>query len=187
MVVGRAVHGWSHGFSLKNEHNIESRMERFHHGVSKSIVFHNADKEKYFTPSNRSALWRVSLKVADRVTNVIQHPQNVFYSNLYRVSNQAWNPSGGLRNVQLELCKQILAAEVKIFRPKLILILTGYDWAKPFTSYLDCSLQSFRSLEYVEKAGRLDQSIVVVSKHPMAKPEEPQVKELLSTITSCKP
>ncbi|HTQ55443.1 MAG TPA: hypothetical protein VMI94_13335 [Bryobacteraceae bacterium] len=73
------------------------------------------------------------------------------------------------------------------WRPKRVLILTGWNWAQPFLSDWP-SLQVKKAQgAYVDGAFQLDwgpraRTVVVVSKHPQGKPGARLLEEILGAF-----
>jgi hypothetical protein len=146
----------------------------------------NGWNETYNTDYNtkKSAFWRLSKRLSESLTcnNNDFAINNIVYSNLYKVSNESGgNPSVGLMNIQFEKCRSILLEEIKYYKPQIIVFLTGWPWAEYFLNDLKTTMNC-NGLQYVECVGKIDTTLIVVSKHPQSKPEDEHYEEILSVI-----
>ena len=209
MVVGRAVNGWREPYILPLDLTCQASRKRW--ALS---VFNNATEDQGQCPMNwvmshwgarngyntrGSAFWRVVRMVigglsAQTLTKNSwpprfreSWPSHLVWSNLYKLApKKGRNPNGQLRTTQHAGCIALLKAEIKIYRPRRLLLLTGRSWAAPFLDAL-----SFETLcdpnRYVRFAGRLalpnaGQTHFVVASHPERKPEKYWVQEVLHTF-----
>ena len=141
--------------------------------------------------TKRSAFWRVIRRVTDQLQVADRHhpdwPSYLVWSNLYKLSpSQGRNPSRRLRRVQLAGCKNLLQLEIKQYRPRRLLLLTGRHWAMPFLEALGAEEQ-FDAERYVRSAGQLQlpdagRTRFVVVRHPERKPERPWIEDVLQAF-----
>ena len=137
----------------------------------------------------RSAFWRVirlvTLELIDQATEE-DWPAHLVWSNLYKVApvGTRENPGARLRDAQRDGCKGLLDLEIRTFRPKRLLFLTGWDWAEE----LICAPPEAREPEgYVDKvwSRSLDSesgsaiSRFVVARHPQGKKQDQWVHGVL--------
>lgn len=62
--------------------------------------------------------------------------ENIAWSNLYKLSPESGNPSDESKELQKQICCEMLKEEVRAFKPTHILMMTGWDgWAENFA---DC-------------------------------------------------
>jgi hypothetical protein len=131
-----------------------------------------------------SAFWRLSKRLSEALTNN-NHDfaiNNIVYSNLYKVSKESGgNPSTGLMKIQFEKCSSILLEEINYYKPHIIVFLTGWTWAEYFLNDLKTTMNC-EGLQYVECVGKMNDTLIVVSKHPQSKPEDEHYEEILTVI-----
>jgi hypothetical protein len=202
MVVGRAVNKWSGMWTVEQAKIPERRKERIDEVVAKSSetihrcpmqwVIDQWGREKCYN-THRSAFWRV-IRCVSRLLEIATDddwPKSLIWSNLYKVAPyKGGNPSPALMSAQLEKCKLHLAGEVRLWTPKRILFLTGWDWAEPFVNSLDHVSRQERDAEVkwvkwfgtVQVPGNDSTVQVVVAVHPQGKKEAPIVKAIVESF-----
>ena len=100
-------------------------------------------------------------------------PSSLAWSNLYRVTGQrAGNPSAPLARLQRAGCTALLAADLHTLAPRRLLLLTGGDWAAPFTEALGMRLTPGGGVG-VAARGDWGPTRVVVADHPQCRPRDP--------------
>lgn len=145
--------------------------------------------------TRRSAFWRVirgvmiGLGVASE--NQEDWPSYLVWSNLYKVApTKAGNPGETLCQLQRDGCIQLLRLEFGIYRPGRILFLTDYQWwAQPFLNQIGAHIHDSLNTRQVRAAGRLEldpthATRIVVATHPMRKPHDQWVREVLTAFAS---
>ena len=85
----------------------------------------------------RSPFWRVVKRVAS-----YYYPNSWFnyvaWSNLYKVSpSEQGNPGDFICGWQFINCCRILHKEIELLSPKIVLFLTGMEWADSFLKHLN--------------------------------------------------
>ena len=213
MVVGRYVNGWRKPYICSSDLTCQSSREMW--ALS---VFNNVTQDQGKCPMKwvtdhwgtrmhrdndynmkRSAFWRVIRRVTDQL-QIASHshkdwPSYLVWSNLYKLApSSGRNPDKTLRNIQMAGCKTLLQFEIKKYRPKRLLLLTGADWATPFLNELDVRDIELAHSKYVERSGwfplcpntegenkpnNADQVRFVVARHPERKPEKPWIQEVI--------
>lgn len=196
MIVGRAVNGWrttwnpeekapTDAMSLSEETLKDvTRLNRcpmlwvtdIWNGKKNST-------DKYKTRT--SAYWRVAKKTAKglKMSDVRNNdwPSFLVWSNLYKLSHsKRGNPSEKLQKIQFEACAELLSLELKIYKPKNLLMLTGLNWAKPFLVKLGIPFQKPSDTTYVEGVAQFDGTKIVIAQHPQGKKEGLLVGEAIS-------
>ena len=200
MVIGRAVNGWR-CCARPQDLAVSSFREEFAVNVLKSVTGDQGQcPMKWVTNrwgvgnrynTKKSAFWRVIRRVTDQLQVANRHHPDwssyIVWSNLYKLSPcRGRNPSRKLRHIQLAGCKNLVQLEIKEYRPKRLLILTGRHWATPFLDALRA--ETLRGPNgYVRCIGRLplpdgDQTHFVVACHPERKPETPWTTEVLQAF-----
>ena len=139
--------------------------------------------------TSRSAFWRVirrvSLQIVEGATEG-DWPTHLVWSNLYKVSPSAGgNPGATLRNAQRGGCRELLELELRTFRPKRVLFLTGWNWAEellctprepqePADTFVDRVWD-----QSLDPESGLAISRFVVAQHPQGKNEDDWVCDVL--------
>ncbi|MEQ9490893.1 MAG: hypothetical protein RIM72_18075 [Alphaproteobacteria bacterium] len=191
MVVGRAVNGWTFGWSADDVSEAEGRAR-----VLDAAFKPAREQEPLRWVSNawgaptgyntaRSAFWRViratidSLELCD--VSKPNWPAQIVWSNLYKVSPfGGGNPSTSLCRAQQTKCIEMILAEVSNWKPRRLLFLTGEDWAKPFLQTLTDEPLDRPPAGPVQIVGTTTSGArIVVGPHPQSRPEVP----LVSAIT----
>lgn len=79
-----------------------------------------------------SAFWRfahdLSVRLALATHHEISKLQNLVWTNLFKIGVVRGTPNAAIRNAQIELSTEYLRLEIKVYRPKLIVLVTG-DYA----------------------------------------------------------
>jgi hypothetical protein len=192
LVIGRSVNGWVNEWTARQLADPECRRsaarqmranaEPDDHSRMSWVadMWHN--KTGYRTSS--SAFWRVLRRIIDADSSVTDPtwPSRLAWTNLYKVAPAAgWNPGADLQRAQRRAALDLLTLEIEEFAPRRILALTG-GWINPFIDGLGLGLIERNGL--VEKAGHDGNVAWVVAKHPMTKPEDPFVGEVLAAFAS---
>lgn len=189
LVIGRSVNGWVESWTPRQLLDPDTRR------TAAESTRANAEptagcrmrwvtdlwgaREGYNT--NRSAFWRVLRRIvlADQASSVdADHwSSRLAWTNLYKVSPAAcWNPGADLQRAQREDAIQLLKLELDDFAPRRVLALTG-NWIDPFVAGLELSLETRSGL--VDGLGHVNGRAWVVAKHPMKKPEQTLIDQVL--------
>jgi hypothetical protein len=194
MVIGRALNRWGSKqdniwWSQKNKLNSKTIQNIINYSKAErnkcplSWITDNWDKNsngKY--RMNKSAFWRVIKNILTELgitdTKTANWTSYIIWTNLYKIAPaMGGNPSNKLMDSQFNGSSSILENEIKIFRPKRILFLTGYGWFKDFEPIGFTGTLVSNSL--VEWYGNLSSTKVVVAKHPQGKLERNYVKQVM--------
>lgn len=195
MLIGRAVNGWRHDFTLDSVADEEGRT-RFLDGVRRKEAKDDCPMEwitnhwpwpKGEYSTSRSAYWRVARKVATHLgIRGSDWPSHILWSNLYKVSPaRTGNPDLALREAQQEACRRLLRWEIEHFQPKVVVALTGWWWFRDFAEALGADVEVTWN-EPVEAVGRVGESVLVVAPHPQGKREADivgRVREIVAHLT----
>lgn len=191
MVIGRSVNGWIDDWTaaeLREPSRREAVVEAMRTDAEPADrcrmlwVTDLAGRTDNPYNTNRSAFWRVLRALmfaahedpADRSV----WPSFLTWTNLYKVSPAAgWNPGADLQLAQRSVAIRLLQREVYEYRPKRVLALTG-SWIRPFEEDLGLELTWGSGL--VEAIGHRSRTPWIVAKHPMGKPGDELVAEVLS-------
>lgn len=204
MVVGRAVNGWELeelDFQASKANLSDPDLcEKFIDAVidqsktddncpMKWICEYWANEDKSAYNTKRSAFWRAIHQVEQRLGIYEKDVNNCWashlvWSNLYKIAPaHGGNPSDALCEMQLEGCRKLIQAETTIFKPKRLLLLTGWLWAKDFKDILkieECNngqVEAVGEITYNEYTTE-----VVVASHPQGKPQEEWVDDVMSVF-----
>lgn len=144
------------------------------------------DKKEY---TNRTAFWRVVRRLASSI-----YPNNeldyIAWSNISKIAPEGGNPTPELYKLQIDVCKRILATEIRILSPRVVIFLTNEDWAGDCLNYLGGGeypplISETKWEKYSTKLYRCEQLNFILSEHPRGKKETPHylaIKELLDLI-----
>lgn len=203
MVVGRAVNGWMGGISpvdladwnFRENSRISLWKESFPENGSCPMSWVTEQwgpnlEQEYNT--RRSPFWRVihqitgELDICDAGNG--SWASYLVWSNLYKVSPSGGeNPSGRLESVQYDGCRRLFELEVRDYRPKYLLLLTGEDWAEPFLVKFDIDRGLAGQYVCCTASSTMpdnQDTTVVVATHPRGKPEQDWVEEVIRAFTS---
>ena len=142
MVIGRAVNGWDNEWYPRDAAS-SSGTERIIGKIAKSVDIPLSWVSKRWGHNNgdyntkKSAFWRTVRGVVSGLglsgKESTDWPDCIVWSNLYKVApKDGGNPSSRLCSLQEQYCKELLSAEIELYKPKRIIFSTGYDWAAPF-------------------------------------------------------
>ena len=202
MVVGRAINGWQ---ISRKPSELSSKIERERLLADLSAIAHPPSRcpmlwvselwgrgNKYNT--HRSAFWRVIRSAVSvlQIANVLNAdwPSYLIWSNLYKVApTSGGNPSRRLVSLQHEFCQRILQIEIQEFKPKRLLLLTGFDWFGPFLNSSVFSFNANGSGRLVLHYGKLSVAGLsfpintVVGVHPQGKSETRFIEEIKAAFS----
>lgn len=187
LIIGRAVNDW-HIYLNKNNTNKEKNDIVLQ--INNEIENHNLDwvYERWGNQdgqynTKKSAFWRVTNMLAELITKVENPIHSIVYSNLYKVAKSGGgNPSDKLCDIQFKICADILRQEIEFFKPKIIVMLTGLNWADYFLEDLKVNNELKQKTDYVSFVGQYKQSKIVVSPHPQGKSENEIIKEIFKFL-----
>ena len=190
MIIGRATNGWGNKIDKNNKANRKRVIAQIKEALSDDdglewvIKQWGATKNGIYN-TRKSAFFRLSRMLAQEIIENSETVMNkIVWSNLYKAAKLKTgkaNPSDKLCDVQLEICKELLLEEFDLFKPKVVIFLTGWSWAKDFLGSLKNKIKQ-SSMTYVEFAGYLNETLIIVAQHPQGKPEEPHYKEIMTAI-----
>ncbi len=190
MFVGRAVNDW------KPQGNRDTK-ELFRNGSDIQIFDRKeqlkwVETDKYFS---KSAFWRVVRKIAKKTTGESEEwYKHIVWSNLYKLSpTGGGNPSNSLCNRQFEICNEILKYELKIFKPRIVIFLTGAEWYYDFLYKINNNNDPIELEDKIKWIGRKEKvyeiipykignTIFIGSEHPQGKNEPSHISSLYLLI-----
>lgn len=112
----------------------------------------------------QSPFWRVALHLSREWTG--GDMGNMVWSNLYKISDATGDPDEALRALQLDSCKELLLLEIAFYKPKVVVLLTGMDWAAPFLEGVQNIMKDTSRATYLKFAGRYDDVPVMAAIQP---------------------
>jgi hypothetical protein len=189
LVIGRSVNGWVEDWTapqLADRATRRSAIERLRADAEPAEGCRMAwVTDLWGAPdgynTRRSAFWRVLRRILAADPRTASDPEHwssrLVWTNLYKVSPAAgWNPGADLQRAQRASAIELLKLELVAFEPRRVLALTG-GWIEPFLGDLALPLEQRSGL--VEGVGHATGRAWVVAKHPMRKPEDAFVTEVL--------
>jgi len=193
LVIGRSVNGWIENWPIAKLATPEVRREVVRvmrtdaEPTDRSRMRWVTDMagSGHHYNTNHSAFWRVlrSCSLSQLGADEADWPDNLAWTNLYKVAPAAgWNPGSDLQLAQRRAAIELIQIELEALRPLRILALTGASWLRPFLETFIDDIEWCTGL--VEGVGRRGSTAVVVSRHPMAKPQAPFVREVLDAFDS---
>lgn len=182
--VGRSVNGWLQGEDKTFENLIIRRMKWMQEGK-------NGIKTKSQFIKIAKDISRDIYRADDNSKNNKEWYDNIAWSNLYKVApEKGGNSSIKIRKKYCEDCISIFEKEIDILSPKIVVLLTGWTWAKPFLYDLNNG-EKLEKLEeiswdkdknYKAKAIKIKDIIYILSEHPQGKLEESHINAILELI-----
>jgi len=188
LFVGKATNGWAYPTTdikkvfLESGEGIFARNDQMEwvHSCESSINGYN---------SKKSAFWRVVKKVSQSLYGKEEWYSKVAWSNLYKMAPSSGNPSGRIRNKQIEACKLILGEEINALSPKYVVFLTS-GWENAFIKHLfnSCESKPIQQLHwgsgFTSKAYLIDGITYITSPHPQGKREDQHVDAINKLISA---
>lgn len=126
MIVGRAPNGWKKEVTVDSAEDFGKSAKKTFYDINRFGWVKDAEVSGYLL--SRSAFWRVSKQIWERLTGRID-PNWIDYiawSNLYKISNNEGNPSTTMCRAQFECCKELLEKEILLYEPTHIVFVTDY-------------------------------------------------------------
>lgn len=181
MVVGRAVNGWGEeGWAPSDAADGEWRRVRT--SVMRKMTFwelanQSGEIENHWGPGynpRTSAFWRVIRGVSIQIMQAenSRWTERLVWSNLYKIApSEGGNPSKKLCELQEAAAIKLMAEELRVYRPRRLLLLTGNSWAGSFISAFHGTSRA-KPTGHVEWIGSLEgheggrRVSVVVVPHP---------------------
>lgn len=114
--------------------------------------------------ARQSPFWRVALHLSREWTG--GDLGNMVWSNLYKIATPDVDPDENLRASQFDSCKELLLAEITFFKPKVVVFLTGMDWADPFLEGIENIMKDAAEVKYLKFVGRYEAVPVMATIQP---------------------
>lgn len=188
LFVGRAVNGWN-SLEWERKKFVDEKFPPTENDEKETTfsewLKHNGN-DRYSLTS--SAFWRVSKRVFEKLYgNGAKFHADIAWSDLYKISRQAANPTPRLCNLQFECCKKILFAEINFLKPRYIVFLTGLNWANDFLDEGFCEIEKeVESNSPLHACGMIKikhkSYPFVVTPHPQGKKEDPIVDAVVEKL-----
>ncbi len=128
----------------------------------------------------RSSFWQFAKKLSSLLCDQISCPlQNIVWSNIAKIGVKRGNPNGDYLAFQEKLASQTLPAEIRFYRPSLVVFVVG-DWGERllinvFSTFNigwdDSSWQQLGDRAWARAAARPMPAILCLS-HPQGKTRE---------------
>ncbi len=209
LFYGQAVNGWSSFFNtdkqLSSEHldatvrtsnptfNLNSPLDRINARWCKSQFYcHPKELQNYYHDRRkkpywyfRSFFWNVIYKTASRYYGLDEHSwdwaKKIAWSNLYKIAPDGSNPNSYERDWQMDKSIELVQKEIEEIKPKFCIVLTNYDWWKPFGQKLKERKEnvSYKKIQSVSWCG---ETKIIVTKREHRAANEPYVSELLQEL-----
>ncbi len=192
-VIGRVTNGWNETWEKEMAADVAQRIQLLTKARSGSEsnqrcpllwVIDRAGDPVYNT--NASAFWRVIKRVSLEGNHDLRRaaawPSWICYSNLHKVApdSRYIKPSAAFKRMQLSHSIRLIAQELIEFNPRRVLVLAGQDWFSPFEEGLGLKIKWRTGL--VEGVSNCANRRWVIAKHPMLKPENQFVDEVLEAF-----
>ena len=199
LVCGRALNGWDDTiFSCEQDaSDLVARCERSFgpsDGEDHKLGWVEArwgQGAEYRT--SRSAFWRVVRDLAGHLGYAGSGwTRHIAWTNVMRVSPaKEGNPEDWSWQAQLPHAAQLLAHEVEILQPDVLVFLVGKSWfgplrdQHPLKDFLKPEAAPLLDAKHVSFVGSMGGTRVVVGPHPQGKPEGEIVKEIALAMDGC--
>ena len=127
MFIGKAANGWNEKHNERTHESEDSCLDAW---IPMGVNGYNYRASPFWQVIRFVATKFLEMNEKDWDTEWSCH---IVWSNLYRIApKDGGNPSTALCEDQLDLCKDLLHAEIEELRPNKIICLTGSDWAEGF-------------------------------------------------------
>lgn len=184
LFVGRATNGWDSW--TNDEITLDGVFDCIFNKSDQMQWVENLEGNDNGYNTNKSAFWRVVKQITQHY-----HPTNwssfIAWSNICKVAPGEGNPSDSLYETQIEICQQILKAEINVLSPKVVIFLTGKNWAGSTLRYLNHN-ESTKSIkkrswgDFECKVFEIDGVFYLLSEHPQGKPEVEHVQCVIDLL-----
>ena len=130
LFYGRANNSWITSSNNVNELFAEESEDCIFALDNQMQWMEDVETESGYRPSS-SALIRMIRNVATEYHE--EWSSHVACSNIYKIAPwKGGNPSDSLCYTELDDCVKIMQAEISFLSPRVVVMLTGYNWAKDF-------------------------------------------------------
>ena len=152
LLIGRATNGWGSAETVKSE---ASFIDEVIKQTNESDGFAWIENQNGILriPGNtgyslsRSSFWNYARNIWMLLPGDVQNSpvwmDNIAWTNLYKLAPVAkGNPSRVMIEKQVSACVDILWEEIKLLNPTHILVMSGYDWFRPFEGIFQNVIES---------------------------------------------
>lgn len=154
LLIGRSTNGWdslnansaeSFGAEAEKQFNDVTRWDWVEsvNGTIYSRYYKSKEKPSKRYCLDKKPYWAYSKAIFEQLPDTVKDAeiwmQNIAWTNLYKISpknpdNINNNPDSKFMKIQLNTCIEILKEELEYFNPTHILIMSGFEWFKSFSS-----------------------------------------------------
>ena len=192
LIYGQATNGWKPAFHVDN---LPDNL------LKESIEYSNTTDQGELCPLDwvnrkwtehklyRSFFWNVTYKLINLYNGKKKDDDDwrihLVWSNLMKISPaEGGNPYGVEWDSQFEGAKKLFTREIEEIRPKLVIILTNWNWAVDFlTKNPGFDIHENQQGEFIQANGTYKESTqIVVTKRPAVGNNEKCVSEILELI-----
>ncbi|MDR1904090.1 MAG: hypothetical protein LBQ88_17605 [Treponema sp.] len=184
LFIGKSVNGWVNNArdveELFDPHNPDRIVNR----DDEIVWVEDAAETSSGYNTNRSAYWRVIKKVTQDFYGKDDWYNHIAWTNLYKISPWAGNPSGTLRQMQEAVCVKILNEEIKTLKPDVVIFLSsGWEDFYLKSTGLDPQKNQVKTWGAHETRCQTKDGITwIMSPHPMGKEEGAHVTAILEIL-----
>jgi hypothetical protein len=194
LIIGRATNGWG-----EKDDNIWFNQKAMDETEIETIIqgsFNYIQTEKNDCPFDwikdpkykmtRSAFWRVVKEVImsfyNKSENDCYYP--IAWSEMCKIAPaEGKNPNARETDIQWNKCMELISLEIKMLKPKNVLFMTGWEWAKYYfeKEHIKTTYKS-RKPAGVEATGDAFGANIIVAPHPERKKQDPIVKAIKESL-----
>ncbi len=188
MFIGRALNNWTNNFPVPMpDTNLNTLLQQIKGNVGeKGKVYSEREQLRWVDDRNHehehynsklSQFWQTIREVMwKRGAKEKEWWHGIVWSNFLKLSHPEGNPSAGMVNVIGRPSMELLLAEIKEFKPRYIVCLSGMDYAANLLARCEVSrrvadIENTRYIEYsglVTLAGEQNIGLLIVP-HPQGK------------------
>ncbi len=108
---------------------------------------------------------------------------NMIWSNLMKIAptSERRNPNEEEWDAQLEFSKKLFQSEIIEVKPKYVILLTNWGWAKDFLEDKEFSIEKSEN-DFIEAYGNFGKTKIIVTKRPFVGNNEECVNQILELI-----
>ncbi len=121
MLVGKATSGDNTlgEAPIHDRYNLAAVQERYRAVIEDQLT-------RAYTSPFLNFAERLSKKGLQYTIGKLQPFDNLIWTNLTKIGTRKGNPAGSLTGAERHLIAETLAAEIKIYRPRLVVVTTGF-------------------------------------------------------------
>lgn len=201
LLVGRATNGWGSIETVQSETSFLNEVctqinesDGFSWIENQNKVLRIKGNTRYSL--SRSSFWNYAKDIWMELLGGVQNGpvwmNNIAWTNLYKLAPvEKGNPSAAMKEKQSSACVEILHEEIKLLNPTHILIMSGYDWFRPFEGIFQNVIESEeknhisgrqKNQVYVEGVGDYNDIPVVITCRPELRSKDKFVEQTVHTL-----